>query len=74
MEDLLQQVAELQETVIRLQNIWETEKELDSCFQVLSAVDPQPMAKQPKAPGCSNLAINSFRDGTSTAYMGNLFQ
>ena len=41
-EDLLQQVAELQEAVRRLRNIREGEKELDSWFQVQSAVDPQP--------------------------------
>ena len=50
MEDLLQQVAELQEAVRRLRSIREAEKELDSWFQVQSAVDLQPTAKQPKTP------------------------
>ena len=49
-EDLLQQVAELQEVVRRLCNIREAEKLLDSWFQAQSAVDPQPTAKQPKPP------------------------
>ena len=49
-EDLLQQVAALQEAVRRLRSIREGEKELDSWFQVQSAVDPQPTAKQPKTP------------------------
>ena len=49
-EDLLQQVAELQEAVRRLRNIREAEKELDSWFQVQSAADPQPTAKQTKTP------------------------
>ena len=50
MEDLLQQVAELQEAMRRLCNIREAEKELDGWFQAQSAVDPQPTAKWPKTP------------------------
>ena len=50
MEDLLQQVAELQEAVRRLRSIREAEEELGSWFQAQSAVEPQPMAKQPKTP------------------------
>jgi len=46
--DLLQQVAEMQESVTRLQNIKETEKKIDSWFQEQPAVDPQPTAKQQK--------------------------
>lgn len=42
------QVAELQEVVIRLYNIREAEKELNSCFQVQSAGNPKPAAKQLK--------------------------
>lgn len=42
------QVAELQEVVIRLYNIREAEKELNSCFQVQSAGNPKPAAKQMK--------------------------
>lgn len=41
MEDVLQQVAELQEAARRLCNIREAEKELDSCFQVQCLLDPQ---------------------------------
>jgi len=33
-----------------LQNIRETEEEIDSWFQVQSAVDPQPVVKQQKTP------------------------
>lgn len=47
--NLLLQVAELQKVVRRLCNIRETEKQLDSWFQVQSAVDPQPMTRQSKA-------------------------
>jgi len=49
-EDLLQQVPELQEMVRRSCNIREAEKEICNWFQVQSAVDLQPMAKQPKTP------------------------
>ena len=49
-EDLLQQVAALQEAVRRLRSIREAEKDLDSWFQAQSAVGPQPTAKQPKTP------------------------
>lgn len=48
-EDFLQLVAELQEAARKLCNIRGAE-ELDSYFQAQSAVDPQPMAKQPKIP------------------------
>lgn len=41
-------MAELQGVVIRLYNIREAEKELNSCFQVQSAVNPEPAAKQLK--------------------------
>ena len=58
MEDLLQQVAALQEAVRRLRNIREAEKELDSWFQVQSAVDPQPKTPPPahtEGSGVNNL-------------------
>lgn len=41
--------CELQEAVRRLCSIKEAEKELDSWFQVQSAADTQPMAKEPKS-------------------------
>lgn len=41
-------VAELQEMMRRLHNIRKAEKELDIWFQVRSAANPQPRAKQPK--------------------------
>lgn len=46
MEDLLQQVAELQEAVKRLRDIREAERELDSSFQVQPAVDLQPHSQR----------------------------
>ena len=50
MEDLLQQLAELQEAVRRLKNIRKAEKEIDSQFQAQSAVGSPPTAKQLKTP------------------------
>jgi len=49
-EDLLQQVAELQEAVRRLHNIREAEKEIGSWLQVQSAANSKHTAKQPKTP------------------------
>lgn len=48
MRYLLSQAAEQPEAVRRLCRTKEAEKGLDSWFQMQSAVDPQPMAKQPK--------------------------
>jgi len=45
-EELLQQVAELQEMMRRQCNIRETEKELHSWFQVQSAMNPQPSSQK----------------------------
>ena len=45
-EDLLQQVAALQEAVRRLRSIREAEKDLDSWFQAQSAVGPQPNSQK----------------------------
>ena len=54
MKDFLKPLAELQEAKRRLHNIRETEAELDSWFQVLSAGNPQPMAKQSKIPSLAH--------------------
>ncbi|KAK4827437.1 hypothetical protein QYF61_017994 [Mycteria americana] len=67
-EDLLQQVAVLQEAVGRLRNIREAEKELDNWFQAQSAADPQPTAKQPKPP---RLALTEGR-GANNAEEGTV--
>lgn len=50
MEGLPAQVSEQQEAVRRLHDIREAEEEVESWFQAQSAVDQQPMAKQPKIP------------------------
>lgn len=47
-EDILQQMAELQESLRRLCSTREAEKELNSWSQVQFAVDPEPMAQEPK--------------------------
>lgn len=49
-EDLLQQMTELQETVKRLYTIREAEMEKDSWIHMQPTLNPQPRAKQPQNP------------------------
>lgn len=56
------QVAELQEVVIRLYNIREAEKELNSCFQEQSVGSPKPAAKQ----------LKTFPNNTHTIGRGHI--
>ncbi|KAM6082387.1 LOW QUALITY PROTEIN: serine/threonine-protein kinase MARK1-like [Chlamydotis macqueenii] len=50
LEELLQQVAELQEEVKRLKVIREAERELATWFQAESALEPQQAVTQPETP------------------------
>lgn len=64
MEDLLQQVAELEEVVRRLSTITEAEKELETWFQAQSAADPQPASRQPETPlmTCTEVRVVSVEE------------
>ncbi|MCQ4187457.1 SGNH/GDSL hydrolase family protein [Klebsiella pneumoniae] len=64
MEQLLRQVAELQEAVRRLRDIREAERELDTWFQAQSAPEPQHPVNQSTTPALTHDVSKQAEDAT----------